>query len=186
MILDEADEFIFDSANAITAPNIVGLTATALEDLEDNSMADLLLQPKYMGFRLINSHIDSQILSSSYEEATFTEFLKASRGMAKLIYTNEESYATVKADLGEENVKEDITDPTSLKSMKAGDAFITSKEGNMRAHDYRALDCNSGIALFIEKPLSCRRILVQAFGRVGRYGQPCRRFVKKGLEILDN
>ena len=43
MILDEADEFIFDSANAITAPNIVGLTATALEDLEDSSMADYLL-----------------------------------------------------------------------------------------------------------------------------------------------
>ena len=43
LILDEADEIIFDSPNAITAPNIVGLTATALEDLVENSATDYLL-----------------------------------------------------------------------------------------------------------------------------------------------
>ena len=43
LILDEADEFIFDSLNVITAPNIIGLTATALDDLGENSAADYLL-----------------------------------------------------------------------------------------------------------------------------------------------
>ena len=57
MILDEADEFIFDSPNAITAPNIVGLTATALDDLDENAAADLLLQPRYMGFKVLESGI---------------------------------------------------------------------------------------------------------------------------------
>ena len=43
LILDEADEFIYDSPNVITAPNIVGLTATALEDLVEDSATDYLL-----------------------------------------------------------------------------------------------------------------------------------------------
>ena len=55
----------------------------------------------------------------------------------------------------------------------------------MRAHDYRATDDNTGIALFIDKPLSCKRTFLQALGRVGRYGQPCKRLVRKGLNIID-
>ena len=55
----------------------------------------------------------------------------------------------------------------------------------MRAHDYRATDGSSGIALFIDKPLSCKRTFLQALGRVGRYGQVCRRFVRQGLDIID-
>ena len=57
-----------------------------------------------MGFKVIESGIESEITMSSYEEATWQQFAKESAGMAKLIYTNEESYATVKAELGEENV----------------------------------------------------------------------------------
>ena len=37
VILDEADTFILDYPIEINAPNIVGLTATALDDLEDDS-----------------------------------------------------------------------------------------------------------------------------------------------------
>ena len=37
VILDEADTFILAYPIEINAPNIVGLTATALDDLEDDS-----------------------------------------------------------------------------------------------------------------------------------------------------
>lgn len=37
IIIDEADNFLLDSVIEIKALNIVGLTATALDDLEDNS-----------------------------------------------------------------------------------------------------------------------------------------------------
>ena len=43
IILDEADNFILDSNIEITAPNIVGLTATALDDLEDDAAKHYLL-----------------------------------------------------------------------------------------------------------------------------------------------
>ena len=69
--------------------------------------------------------------------------------------------------------------------MNPNDVFVTSDEGLMRAHDYRAINGNSGIALFIDKALSCNRTFKQALGRVGRYGQVCRRFVRSGLEIID-
>lgn len=43
IILDEADNFILDSRFEIKAPNIVGLTATALDDLEDDASRSYLL-----------------------------------------------------------------------------------------------------------------------------------------------
>ena len=43
IILDEADNFILDSAIEINALNIVGLTATALDDLEDSAAEQYLL-----------------------------------------------------------------------------------------------------------------------------------------------
>lgn len=43
IILDEADNFILDSLFEIKAPNIVGLTATALDDLEDDASRSYLL-----------------------------------------------------------------------------------------------------------------------------------------------
>ena len=44
IILDEADNFILDSQIEINAPNIVGLTATALDDLENDAAKQYLLQ----------------------------------------------------------------------------------------------------------------------------------------------
>ena len=68
--------------------------------------------------------------------------------------------------------------------MKPADVLVTSDESHMRAYDYRAVD-GLGIALFIDKPLSCKRTLIQALGRVGRYGEPCRRFIRTGMKPID-
>ena len=100
VILDEADEFILDSPNVITAPNIVGLTATALDDLEEDSAADYLLQPKYMAFKVFDSAIPSDISANSYQEATLEKFAEESTGMAKLIFTSTSGYASMRAIFG--------------------------------------------------------------------------------------
>ena len=55
VIIDEADSFILESNIDITAPNVVGLTATALDDLEDDSAKSYLI--KYLDFRVYNSAI---------------------------------------------------------------------------------------------------------------------------------
>ena len=43
IILDEVDTFILASPIEISAPNIVGLTATALDDLGDDSAGQYIL-----------------------------------------------------------------------------------------------------------------------------------------------
>ena len=71
--------------------------------------------------------------------------------------------------------------------MKTNDVFVTSDEAYMRGHDYKMDDSNKeGIALFLQKPFSCKRTFLQALGRVGRYGEPCKRYVKKDLEIINS
>lgn len=92
VILDEADEFIFDSCNTITAPKIVGLTATALDDLEDDAASNYLLQPKYMGFKVLESGIESDITMNSYTEISVEQYVKESIDMAKLIFTSTSGY----------------------------------------------------------------------------------------------
>ena len=44
----------------------------------------------------------------------------------------------------------------------------------MRGYDYR---CETGIALLICKKLDSKKALLQALGRVGRYGSKCFRLV---------
>ena len=94
LILDEADNFILDSAIAITAPNIVGLTATALDDLEDDSAREYLL--RYMRFGVYDSAIHSDISTSNVDKCTREEFVNKSDGMARLIYTDWNSYAQIR------------------------------------------------------------------------------------------
>ena len=59
MIIDEADSFILDSNMDITAPYVVGLTATALDDLEDDAAKEYLI--KYLDFRVYNSAIPNEV-----------------------------------------------------------------------------------------------------------------------------
>ena len=71
-----------------------------------------------------------------------------------------------------------------LRSIEANHVFLISDEAKMRGYDYRAKE-ESGIALFLDKPLSCKRTLIQALGRVGRYAQNCKRFIKDGMNPID-
>ena len=94
--------------------------------------------------------------------------------MAKLVYTDFSSYAEVRDLLNHSSVKirhkiiHDEFDSKILSAMAPDQVLVTSDESLMRAYDYRAV-CDAGIALYLDRPLSCRRTLLQALGRVGRY-----------------
>ena len=55
MILDESDDFVLDTLIDITAPYIVGLTATALPDLENDTVEHYIVQ--HMAFHVFDSAI---------------------------------------------------------------------------------------------------------------------------------
>ena len=52
----------------------------------------------------------------------------------------------------------------------------------MRGFDYRKADHAKGVALIICKRLDTKRDLFQACGRVGRYGENCRRYLDTALD----
>ena len=51
-----------------------------------------------------------------------------------------------------------------------------------RGVDYRAAAGTAGIALLVMHTCPSERDYVQLLGRVGRYKEPCKRFVLSGLE----
>ena len=53
----------------------------------------------------------------------------------------------------------------------------------MRGVDYRCEP--EGLKLLIARDFSSKRSLLQGMGRVGRYGQPCKRFILPNLEAVD-
>ena len=98
--------------------------------------------------------------------------------MARLIFTKFQNYPAIRELFkGKEvTIEPDENDTKKLRSMDPNQVFVTSDEAHMRAYDYRSI-MDSGIALFIDSPLSCKRTLIQALGRVGRYAQKCKRFI---------
>ena len=64
-------------------------------------------------------------------------------------------------------------DQTDYKGMH--NLVLATTEEEMRGVDLRAP--LKGVTLVIAKPFSCQRNADQGLMRVGRYGDPCRRFI---------
>ena len=73
VIIDEADSVILDSNLDIKAQNVVGLTATALDDLEDNSAKEYLI--KYLKFHVYDSAIQSENFIEDTAKCTRENFV---------------------------------------------------------------------------------------------------------------
>ena len=70
-----------------------------------------------------------------------------------------------------------------LKGLQPGHVYFVSQEINMRGIDYRS---ENGIELLICNPLSNERAYIQALGRVGRYGEPCGRWILEGVPSISS
>ena len=108
------------------------------------------------------------------------KFLDAGLGRGKLIYVDESQRENLERQAIEKGL-EVISNTEDMKIIRAVGTrcLIVSKEKYMRGVDYRSI---YGIDLMIAKQLSNKRAYEQALGRVGRYGEPCSRYMVEGLE----
>ena len=71
-----------------------------------------------------------------------------------------------------------------LRATTASEVLVVTKPYLMRGFDYRSAD-GKGIALMMCLGFDTRRGYIQALGRVGRFNDPCKRFILKGSPMVD-
>ena len=121
-------------------------------------------------------HVDDGHVQSMY----MTRFLEAGLGRGKLIYVDENQREDLEKLAKAKNINVvSNTDDINIIRAVGTRCLIVSKEEYMRGVDYRS---TYGIDLMIAKQLSNKRAYEQALGRVGRYGEPCSRYMIEGLE----
>ena len=69
------------------------------------------------------------------------------------------------------------TDLARLKQLTVNDVLLITDPTLARGIDYRAAEGTRGIALFVMSACESERAYVQLLGRVGRYREPCLRYV---------
>lgn len=72
---------------------------------------------------------------------------------------------------------DDHTNPDGTRTL-----IVTSSSFGMRGFDYRS---SKGIALVIAASFTNQRQASQGLNRVGRFGDPCKRVIAKGVELID-
>ena len=66
---------------------------------------------------------------------------------------------------------------SKLKQLTSADTLLLTKEELTRGVDYRAAPGTTGIALLVMSASPNERAYLQLLGRVGRYREPCKRFI---------
>ena len=108
--------------------------------------------------------------------------------MAKLVYMGERNSAFSKRLdqlVARYNLDrhDDVTDIAKLRDTKAKDLLVVKEPRLMRGFDYRSAD-KKGIALMVCLSFNTHRGFIQALGRVGRGGDPSKRFTYKGSTMV--
>ena len=73
-------------------------------------------------------------------------------------------------------------DLARLKQLNQNDVLLVTDTELSRGIDYRAAEGTIGIALLVMSSTQSQRAYVQLLGRVGRYREPCKRFVWDQLD----
>ena len=66
---------------------------------------------------------------------------------------------------------------SKLKQLTSADTLLVTKAELTRGVDYRAASGTRGIALLVMSASPNERAYLQLLGRVGRYREPCKRFI---------
>jgi hypothetical protein len=77
-------------------------------------------------------------------------------------------------------VKTNVESHDAILNLNKNDVIIINKPNLMRGLDYRSVE-KEGIALLVAKKFSSKRTYKQALGRVGRFGEPCKRYKSKDV-----
>ena len=75
----------------------------------------------------------------------------------------------------------DLDDTAALRALTGQDVLVVTCQRLMRGFDYRTTS-GRGISLFVGCLFNSKRAYFQGCGRVGRYGESCRRVVSTAIE----
>ena len=134
---------------------------------------------KRQKYELLDSKISGMLdFHSVTEKVSVRNFMEKSEGYAKLIFCTEPS------DFPAEFVatKTNCRDIERIRRLKASDIFLISEPELARGLDYRCADGTKGISLLVMGESSSVRAYIQLLGRVGRYHDPCLRFLWDELD----
>ena len=142
---------------------------------------------KDLCFELHESGIEASfdpgmVLEKKTAEEVLTD---KSKKMAVIIYCHEEE-ANRYYSMAEEKgyaVTHNQEDFKELQNLTPYDCLIQTND-LMRGVDYRTKE-GKGIKLLIARDSPNRCEYVQALGRVGRYGEPCERFIVPGVQPVN-
>ena len=154
-----------------------------------NVERDYLLED--LGFDIHDSAIQEDIFPRpELEDAgvPFTRFLEEARAakMAVLLWVGHDNVERLR-QAEEWAARNDYTyrlneaDTAALQNLTRRDVLVVTEPALMRGFDYR---CSTGIALLVARAFDGQRAYFQALGRVGRYGEPCRRIKDAALGKL--
>lgn len=172
-IVDEADAILLDHAETLTNPRVLALSATPFS----NHVAEREHIENVLGFTVIDSKMEGSISFESEKTATarasVERFFAASKGYAKIIYNTGASHPEIMRRATHTNP----TDLAFLKQLTPDHVILLTDPTLARGIDFRAHERTRGIALFVMSACHSSRAYLQLLGRVGRYREPCERFV---------
>ena len=179
-VIDEADAVLLDHAETLTNPHILALSATPFS----KALVEQEWIEKVLGFNVIDSCIEGSIsveqAKTAAENASVEKFLRDSRGFAKIVYCTDPSHPEI-TKIGSRFNLRDHEDLDRLRQLRHDDIALITDPLLARGVDYRAAEGTEGIALLVISACDNDRAYVQLLGRVGRYREPCLRYVWSGL-----
>ena len=127
----------------------------------------------------MSSGLETGVTDSDVELVTdIPAFFTQCAKMGKLIYVgSSDAHVAVAEELAAQHklqVMKDESNVSVLRQTTQQTVHIVTQARLMRGFDYRSSD-NAGIALLICVQFDSKRAVYQALGRVGRYGDPCKR-----------
>ena len=133
-------------------------------------------------YAILDAGFDPLEVDDVQPVASVEEFIEEAEDMPKLIYTHDPASLEC-YDLN--LAVNDYTSPDQTLFLEEQFTVVQTEEYLMRGHDYNT-DHEKGIALLIAASLSSERAYIQALGRVGRYGRPCKRFKLNTIQAWDS
>ena len=181
-LIDECDTLILDNDQYDELRHrlgaFIGLTATPLKDGQHSSEKALVTA---LGISVHDSFIPAMGSLAEAEardlaELTVEEFMDPGRSQsARLVYCyRTDKMMAILAKLVEPGHRLTRFDRETYRQMEPGTTMVIEPR-HARGLDFRAID-GEGIDLLVASQLGHDRALVQLLGRVGRYGQECRRY----------
>ena len=167
---------MLDNAATLSNERVVALSATSFSE-------DMIWEKEFLlssGFHCVDSKIRCAVATRvDDEDVTIDQFLQRSNGYAKIIYNTDALYALPSnLTITERNCR----DKDRLRSLSKDDVLLITEPILKIGIDYRASEGTTGIALLVMSSVSSERAYIQLLGRVGRYYEPCKRFLWSELE----